>query len=113
MIRPRLRIPSVARPRLAVPVQAARPSFAQQIRSRHTLQPLPYEEKFNTAENGIPNFLSGPAFNIAWTQYQTHLIEKLNTMIAGMSLPSLYCPRVSSPERRLITPQTPTSRPAK
>ncbi|EGS17364.1 mitochondrial 37S ribosomal protein mS42 [Thermochaetoides thermophila DSM 1495] len=82
MIRPRLRISSAARPRLAVPIQAARPSFAQQIRSRHTLQPLPYEEKFNTAENGIPNFLSGPAFNIAWTQYQTHLIEKLNTMIA-------------------------------
>jgi hypothetical protein len=33
--------------------------------------------------NGVPGLLSPPAFDIAWTQYQTLMIEKLNQLLAG------------------------------
>ena len=87
-MRPRLRIS--ARPRLSVPVQSPLLSLAQQSRSKHSLHPLRYaDDKGNVAQNGIPEFLSPTAFNIAWTQYQSHLISRLNSLVAGMLLPLL------------------------
>ncbi|PQE27996.1 Superoxide dismutase protein [Rutstroemia sp. NJR-2017a WRK4] len=32
---------------------------------------------------GVPGLLSPPAFDIAWTQYQTLMLEKLNQLLAG------------------------------
>ncbi|KAL2259899.1 hypothetical protein VTK26DRAFT_6268 [Humicola hyalothermophila] len=79
-MRPRLRIP--ARPRLSVPAQSPLLSFAQQSRSRHSLHPLRYVDD-NFSQTGIPDFMSPTAFNIAWTQYQSHLITRLNALTAG------------------------------
>lgn len=35
---------------------------------------------------GVPGLLGEEGFNIAWTQYMAHLMEKLNLLTAGMSL---------------------------
>lgn len=90
MLRPRLRIPSAARPRFGAPVQSSLLPLAYQTRSRHTLRPLHYENE--ALQNGIPDFLSPTAFKIAWTQYQTHLLEKLNNLTAGTSCLFLFPP---------------------
>lgn len=90
MLRPRLRIPSAARPRFGAPVQSPLLPLAYQTRSRHTLRPLHYENE--ALQNGIPDFLSPTAFKIAWTQYQTHLLEKLNNLTAGTSCLFLFPP---------------------
>ncbi|KAL2017506.1 hypothetical protein VTK56DRAFT_2048 [Thermocarpiscus australiensis] len=74
-MRPRLRIP--LRPRLGVPIQSTQLPLAYQTRSKHTIRPLQYG-----GSKGIPDFLSPAAFNIAWNQYQTHLLEKLNQLVA-------------------------------
>ena len=78
MIRPRLRIP--LRPRLAT---APAPAYRMATRSIHALPPLEYNIKNEASQNGIPEFLSPAAFNISWTQYQTHCLEKLNVLTAG------------------------------
>lgn len=79
MFRPRLRIPRP--PRLGVSVQSRLLPLACQARSQHTLRPLEYP-----TDQGIPGFLSAASLNISWTQYQTFLLQKLNALIAGMSL---------------------------
>lgn len=90
MLRPRLRIP--LRPRLpTAPAQSQLLPLASRMRSMHSLMPLEYNTKNEVSQKGIPDFLSPAAFNIAWTQYQTHLLEKLNSLTAGMSL----CPCLS------------------
>ncbi|AEO66065.1 uncharacterized protein THITE_2143700 [Thermothielavioides terrestris NRRL 8126] len=83
MIRPRLRIP--LRPRLvAAPAQASSflPMACCRARSLHALAPLDYNMKNEASQHGIADFLSPTAFNIAWTQYQTHLLDKLNALTA-------------------------------
>ena len=35
--------------------------------------------------DGIPDFLSPAAFDMAWTQYQSLMVEKLNILTGGMS----------------------------
>jgi Fe-Mn family superoxide dismutase len=82
MLGPRLRI--AARPRLSLPVQSSLPSLAQQARSNHTLPSLHYNEKGDVSRDGIKDFLGPAAFNISWPQYQTHLLGRLNALIAGM-----------------------------
>ncbi|PWY91243.1 manganese and iron superoxide dismutase [Aspergillus heteromorphus CBS 117.55] len=49
-----------------------------QIRSLHRVPQLTNDQHFKT--NGVPEFLSPEAFDFAWTQYQTLLIDKLNLM---------------------------------
>jgi Fe-Mn family superoxide dismutase len=90
MLRPRLRIP--LRPRLTTaPAQSPLLPLASRVRAMHSLMPLDYNTKNEVSQNGIPDFLSPAAFNIAWTQYQTHLLEKLNGLTAGMSLSLCSC----------------------
>lgn len=88
MLRPRLRIAAL-RPRLSTPAQSTLLPLACRARSMHALAPLEYNQKNEASQNGIADFLSPAAFNISWTQYQTHLLEKLNMMSAGMSRPFL------------------------
>ncbi|KAK4216003.1 Manganese/iron superoxide dismutase [Rhypophila decipiens] len=87
MLRPRLRIPRIGRiaggltstPQLA-PLSlpfAQSLQAVQQSRSKHSVPPL----KFNT-EDGIPGFLTGPSIEMAWTEYQTLMLDKLDQKIA-------------------------------
>lgn len=46
----------------------------------HALPPLAHD--FN---DGIPGLLSADGFDMAWTQYQGLMLEKLNAMVAGES----------------------------
>ncbi|KAK4151951.1 Manganese/iron superoxide dismutase [Chaetomidium leptoderma] len=80
MLRPRLRIP--LRPRLSTPAQSTLLPLACRARPMHALAPLEYNQKNQASDNGIAEFLSPAAFNISWTQYQTHLLERLNRMTA-------------------------------
>ncbi|CAI4217018.1 unnamed protein product [Parascedosporium putredinis] len=68
MFRSRIRIPRVS---LAQPV-------ARVQRSLHTVPELPHSYK-----DGVPGLLSADGFDMAWTQYQTLMIEKLNALTAG------------------------------
>jgi Fe-Mn family superoxide dismutase len=54
----------------------------------HSIAQLDYNLDKEASTNGIGKLLTPTAFNIAWTQYQTHLIERLNALVAGMCLPS-------------------------
>ncbi|KAJ5602121.1 Manganese/iron superoxide dismutase [Penicillium lagena] len=53
---------------------SALPRF--QSRSIHRLPQLQHDAYYK--ENGVPEFMSPDAFDFAWTQYQTFLIQKLN-----------------------------------
>jgi len=48
----------------------------------HRLPTLPHDETYG--EHGVDNFLSPEGFDLAWTQYQSMMIEKLNAMTIGM-----------------------------
>ncbi len=56
----------------------------------HRLPALPHDATY--AEHGVDGFLSPEGFDLAWTQYQSMMIEKLNTMTISMrrGLPSEY-----------------------
>lgn len=69
MFRPRVRIPRVPRGGLAQPAQR---------RWKHHIPSLPYE-----INDGVPRFLSPAATGIAWSDYMTLMIDKLNLMTAG------------------------------
>ncbi|KAK3941537.1 Manganese/iron superoxide dismutase [Diplogelasinospora grovesii] len=73
MLRPRLRIPRI--PQLGLSRPAAQPLLLR--RSMHYLPPL------DEISNGVPGLLSPEGFDIAWTQYQTLMLEKLNALTAG------------------------------
>lgn len=49
-------------------------------RSLHHVPPLTHDFR-----NGITEFLSPEGFDIAWTQYQGLMVEKLNVLTAGKS----------------------------
>jgi superoxide dismutase, Fe-Mn family len=70
MFKPRLRIPkaSLLRPRSAM------------RRSIHSVPNIGY-----SGAGGIPGMLSPDGFDIAWTQYMTFVVEKLNALTAGRS----------------------------
>ncbi|PYH98169.1 putative Fe superoxide dismutase [Aspergillus ellipticus CBS 707.79] len=55
---------------------SALPRF--QIRSLHRVPQLTNDQYFKN--NGVPELLSPEAFDFAWTQYQTLLIDKLNLL---------------------------------
>ncbi len=48
----------------------------------HRLPTLPHDETYS--EHGVDGFLSPEGYDLAWTQYQSMMIEKLNTMTMGM-----------------------------
>lgn len=86
MMRSRLlRIPLRPTASLFPRLNAVRSFSAEALEGRyptHTLPPLPYENA-EIAQNGLGSFMSGPAFSLAWTQYQTHLLRNLNDRTAG------------------------------
>lgn len=47
-------------------------------RSLHSLPALPHEFK-----SGVPGLLSADGYDMAWTQYQSLMLEKLNSLVAG------------------------------
>ncbi len=50
---------------------------------RRSLHSVPM---LNSAFNdGVPGLLSPAGFDIAWTQYQSLMVDKLNNLVAGMS----------------------------
>lgn len=52
--------------------------------SRRSLHNVPIlNHNFN---NGVPGLLSPAGFDMAWTQYQALMVEKLNILTAGMSI---------------------------
>ncbi|EPE29268.1 Fe,Mn superoxide dismutase (SOD), C-terminal [Glarea lozoyensis ATCC 20868] len=57
--------------------------FTQSRRSIQTVPPLAHDFR-----NGVPNLLSPGGFDLAWTQYQSYLVEKLNATTAGLDLAS-------------------------
>ncbi|KAF5015919.1 hypothetical protein F66182_12566, partial [Fusarium sp. NRRL 66182] len=57
-------------------VKTSLPRF--QYRSLHRVPQLANERLFK--EHGISEFMSSEAFDFAWTQYQSLLVEKLNLM---------------------------------
>jgi superoxide dismutase len=51
-------------------------------RSLHSVPPLVRDYR----ETGIPEFLSPEGFHIAWTEYQTLMVERLNALTSGRSI---------------------------
>ncbi|KAH8815196.1 Manganese/iron superoxide dismutase [Xylogone sp. PMI_703] len=47
-------------------------------RALHQVPPLTHDFR-----NGVPGLLSPAGFNMAWTQYQSLMVEKLNNLIVG------------------------------
>lgn len=41
----------------------------------------PYGDKFK--EEGVPGLLTAKAFKIAWTDYQEHILKKVNATTTG------------------------------
>lgn len=52
-----------------------------QTRALHRIPQLQHDALYK--KNGIPEFLSTDAFEFAWTQYQTLLVDKLNLLTQG------------------------------
>lgn len=52
--------------------------------SRRGLRTLPMLR--HNFSDGVPGLLSPAGFDMAWTQYQSLMIEKLNTLTAGMRI---------------------------
>lgn len=67
MFRSRLRIPRLP---------LARPAPTR--RCLHSLPALPH-----TFRDGVPGLLSADGYEMAWTQYQSLMLEKLNSLVAG------------------------------
>lgn len=89
MLRPRLRIP--LRPGALTPAissattSAALRPMACRARAMHSLTPLTYDLNGEVRTTGLGKLMSVTAYNIAWYQYQSHLLAKLNGLIAGLS----------------------------
>ncbi|CAH0016292.1 unnamed protein product [Clonostachys rhizophaga] len=78
MLRPRLRVPRVS---ASIGLQAAanaRRSFHQVPRLRH-----------DYTESGVPNLMSPAGFSIAWSDYMSLAVEKLNALTVGTELEDL------------------------
>ncbi|RDW68524.1 hypothetical protein BP5796_09181 [Coleophoma crateriformis] len=62
---------------------ATRTAFALQRRCLHRVPPLRHD-----FSEGVPGLFSAPGFDIAWTQNQSLMIEKLNSVASGKSFES-------------------------
>ncbi|KAL7950765.1 Fe superoxide dismutase [Trichoderma barbatum] len=58
-------------------------SFSNAKRSLHSVPALPHDYS-----EGVPNLMSPGGFALAWTDYMTVTVDKLNAMIAGTELES-------------------------
>ncbi|KAK6354419.1 hypothetical protein TWF730_008824 [Orbilia blumenaviensis] len=64
--------------------------------ARRTLFTVPMLEGLNTKfEHGIPPVYSPHQFRIAWTEYQTYLIDRLNLATAGTNLQTQHALQVA------------------
>ncbi|KAH6619622.1 Manganese/iron superoxide dismutase [Chaetomium sp. MPI-SDFR-AT-0129] len=96
MLRPRLRIPlrpgallTPAFSSSATTSAALRP-MACRARAMHSLTPLTYDLNGEVRTTGLGKLLSVTAYNIAWYQYQSHLLAKLNGLIADTDYQSRH-----------------------
>lgn len=69
------------------PLASARRGLATHLTGfeGHQLPSLVHGDTY--AEHGVNGFLSPEGFDLAWTQYQSLIIEKLNQMTVGRSQP--------------------------
>ena len=77
----RTQIATMLRPRIARLGLSLRLPHRLPQRSLHTVPVLP---NWRDLSEGIPEFLSPAAVELAWTRYQALMVEKLNNLIAGM-----------------------------
>ncbi|KZF24805.1 manganese and iron superoxide dismutase [Xylona heveae TC161] len=70
---PRALNPSIQRPIIS--------SSAPQCRRIHHVPPLTHDASFKT--EGVPSLFSAEGFDLAWTQYQRLMVEKLNLLTGG------------------------------
>jgi hypothetical protein len=68
--------------------QQQRSIHASPIRRLHSVPPLGDDQKFETG--GVPGLLSPEAFNIAYNDYQAHVVNKLNQYTAGTNDPPQF-----------------------
>lgn len=65
-----------------------------QARGLHQIPQLQHDSFFQ--RNGVPEFMSPEAYDFAWTQYQTLLVDKLNLLTNGKPhfpwFPTRYSP---------------------
>lgn len=54
-------------------------------RNLHSVPALPHDYS-----QGVPNLMSAGGFAIAWTDYMKLMLDKLNAMVAGQNIFSLY-----------------------
>lgn len=88
MFRSALRIP-----RVRAATTAAAPSMAmRQQRSLHYMPRLDHD-----FSEGVPGLLSADGFDMAWNQYMSLMLEKLNALIAGSSAFHPSPPAIESP----------------
>ncbi|KAF6803398.1 superoxide dismutase [Colletotrichum sojae] len=78
MFRSALRIPRV---RAATTATAPAMAMRRQQRSLHYLPTLDHD-----FSEGVPGLLSADGFDMAWNQYMSLMLEKLNALIAGTDL---------------------------
>jgi hypothetical protein len=55
-----------------------------QLRGIHHVPQLTHDATFR--KEGVPDLLSAEGFDLAWTQYQGRMVEKLNNLTAGMRM---------------------------
>ncbi|KAG9244584.1 superoxide dismutase [Calycina marina] len=69
--------------RLGLSLGSIKPSIRPVRTPCRSLFTVPPIENLEKMVNGIPEFLSPAAVDMAWTQYQGYMIERLNNLVAG------------------------------
>ncbi|KOS18953.1 37S ribosomal protein S26 [Escovopsis weberi] len=60
-----------------------RPAAVHSRRSLHSVPELPHS---SYSKDGIPNLMSPDGFKLAWTDYMTFTLDKLNALVVGTEL---------------------------
>jgi Fe-Mn family superoxide dismutase len=76
------------RPRLRAPRLATSLGLRATVNARRCIHSVP-ELKHDFSE-GVPDLMSPAGFQIAWTDYQGLVIEKLNALTAGRTALQTY-----------------------
>ena len=76
-------IPRAASVRIGQCIRHVKPLRLE--RSLHKVVKLPYEQ-YEPHVNGIYPLYSKEAFNLAWTEYQSSLIEQVNRLTSGTNI---------------------------
>ncbi|KAK2050145.1 superoxide dismutase [Colletotrichum somersetense] len=77
----RLRIPRVGATVAAAASAPARTSTMQQMMQRRSLHYVP--QLAHDFRQGVPGLLSADGYDMAWNQYMTVILDKLNALVAG------------------------------